>query len=245
MTARDPGLDFDFAGMVDLNDSVPNYDFGLDLRHADLALLRINPRDSVSVLRAQVKAKAAGRSLDDLNGRIRITDAAYRYNDSSVAAREIVVRGENSAHSKFLSLQSDFADVTFRSKTSYREVFRYLRMSAWKYLPMLGTRERAPQHEAAPSAADDYSLLSVEIKRINPLVDAVARGLQVADGSHLRLLFNPATGCRSRPRRTTWSAAGCLPPASASTPRTAATRWLSMPLRRTSTPACSTCATSR
>ena len=193
VTARDPGLDFDFAGMVDLNDSVPNYDFGLDLRHADLALLRINPRDSVSVLRARVKAKAAGRSLDDLNGRIRITDASYRYNDSSVAAREIVVRGENSAHSKFLSLQSDFADVTFRSKTSYREVFRYLRMSAWKYLPMLGTRERASQHEAAPSAADDYSLLSVEIKRINPLVDAVARGLQVADGSHLRLLFNPAS----------------------------------------------------
>ncbi|MEG0498955.1 MAG: hypothetical protein RR522_03675, partial [Alistipes sp.] len=40
--------------------------------------------------------------------------------------------------------------------------------------------------------ADDYSLLSVQIKNINPLVDALSRGLQIADGSQLQLLFNPA-----------------------------------------------------
>ena len=75
ITARDPNLDFDFFGTVDLNDSVPRYDFTMDLRHADLARLHVNRRDSVSQLSGRIVAAAGGRSLDDLNGRIQVTDA--------------------------------------------------------------------------------------------------------------------------------------------------------------------------
>lgn len=194
VTARDPNLDFDFLGAVDFNGSIPRYDFTLDLRRADLAALHINPRDSVSVLAAHVEANASGRSLDDLNGVIRVTDASYRYNDKSVDSRSIEITGENSAHSKFVELRSDFADVTFRSKTSYRTVFRYLGESAWKYLPLIGKGARRVSGAAHETAvADDYSLLSVHIRDFNPVADAVSPGLQIADGASLQLLFNPAS----------------------------------------------------
>ncbi|WP_418992282.1 translocation/assembly module TamB domain-containing protein [Alistipes sp.] len=194
VTSRDPNLDFDFLGSVDLNDSVPRYDFTLDLRRADLARLHINRRDSVSQLSAIVAANASGRSLDDLNGSIEVSDAEYRYNDKRIAAENLTVRGRNSAHSKLIELRSDFADATFRSKTSYRTVFEYLRQSAWKYLPMLRRDTLSKRQRGATTAvADDYSLLSVDIRNINPIADAVSAGLQVADGSSLRLLFNPAS----------------------------------------------------
>ena len=194
ITARDPNLGFNFFGKVDLNDSVPRYDFTLDLKHADLAKLHINQRDSVSQLSAFLEAHAGGRSLDDLNGRIRITDARYRYNDKEVTASEIDVRGENSADSKFVELRSDFADATFRSKTSYRTVFEYLRRSAWRYLPILGRADPGLDSLGRKTAvANDFSLLSVNIRNFNPVADAVAAGLQIADGSSLQLLFNPAS----------------------------------------------------
>ena len=60
ITARDPNLGFNFFGKVDLNDSVPRYDFTLDLKHADLAKLHINQRDSVSRLSAFLEAHAGG-----------------------------------------------------------------------------------------------------------------------------------------------------------------------------------------
>ena len=60
ITARDPNLDFDFSGLVDFNDSIPRYDFTMDLRHADLARLHINRRDSVSQLAARIEANAGG-----------------------------------------------------------------------------------------------------------------------------------------------------------------------------------------
>ena len=193
ITARDRNLDFDFFGSVDLNDTTPFYDFQMELRRADLARLHVNRRDSVSILSGKIKAKASGRSLDDLNGRIQISDARYRYNDRQIEARGMTVTGENSPTSKFVELRSDFADVRFRSKTSYREVFEYLKQSAWKYLPLLPDRRDRAERSAAEqtSPADEYSLISVNIKNINPIADAVAEGLQIADGSSLQLMFNP------------------------------------------------------
>ena len=194
ITARDPNLDFDFFGKVDLNDSVPRYDFTMNLNRADLARLHINRRDSVSQLSAFLVANASGRSLDDLNGSIRLSDARYRYNDKEITASQINIRGENSARSKFVELRSDFADATFRSKTSYRTVFEYLRRSAWRYLPILGRAEPpGDRTDRKTAVANDYSLLSLHIRNFNPIADAVAAGLQIADGSSLQLLFNPAS----------------------------------------------------
>jgi len=213
VTARDPNLDFDFSGLVDFNDSIPRYDFTMDLRHADLARLHINRRDSVSQLAARIEANAGGRSLDDLNGRIHVTDAVYRYNDKRITSKTMTVTGENSARSKLVELRSDFADATFRSKTSYREVFEYLRRSAWKYLPLLRRGEGDPTPRGRKTAvANDYSLLSVNIRHIDPITDAITAGLQIADGSSMQLLSTrPATSFRSRRRRNTSSANACWP----------------------------------
>lgn len=194
VAARDRNLNFDFFGLVDLNDSVPNYDFTLCLNRADLARLRINRRDSVSELSARLVAKGRGGSLDDLNGSIRMTDVRYRYNDREIAAEEITVTGANSDESKLVELRSDFADATFRSKTSYRTVFEYLRRSALRSVPRL--REEEPEGSlmrGRMSVADDFSMLDVELRKANPIADAVVPGLQIADGSSLRMLFNPAS----------------------------------------------------
>lgn len=194
ITAHDPNLDFDFLGMVDLNDSIPRYDFAMDLRRANLTELHINERDSLSQLSARIEAKASGRSLDDLNGTIHVTDATYRYNDKEITSKTMTVSGKNSEHNKLIELRSDFADATFRSKTGYREISHYLRESAWRYLPLLRSAfEETETHERRASFANDFSLFSVLIRHIDPIADAISPGLQIADGSSLQLLFNPAS----------------------------------------------------
>lgn len=73
-------------------------------------------------------------------------------------------------------------------------MFRYLRESARKYLPLLRRGEggkSAAGHQTA--VADDYSLLSVHVRDFNPVADAVSPGLQIAEGASLQLLFNPAS----------------------------------------------------
>jgi len=193
VTSRDENLDFDFAGIAGFDPVAPRYDFRFDLRRADLAELHINRRDSVSVLSARMSARTTGRSLDDMNGEVILSDGFYRYNADTLRVRTVRIQGRNDAQHKYLSLSSDFADATFRSRTSYRSALAYLKASLRKYVPTLYDAEEAKDRSVqATGAVDDYSLLTVDVKRITPLADAVSNGLQVADGSQLRLLFNPA-----------------------------------------------------
>ena len=155
--------------------------------------MHLNRRDSVSVLSALVEARASGRTLDDLNGKVTVGDVVYRYNADTLRTTRLTLDGQNSAGSKYLSLQSEFADATFRSRTDYKTVFEYLRSSLEKYIPLLYDEQKARKRAAgAVSVVDDYSVLSVDVKHFTPVADAVADGLQIADGSQLRLLFNPA-----------------------------------------------------
>lgn len=192
--ARDRNLRFDFRGLLDLNDErMPRYDFALDLEEANLAALGINRRDSVSVLAARIAARAVGRTLDDLNGIIFVRDVSYRYNDRELAADSVVIVGRNSLSDKFIRLRSDFVDADYEGKTSYKEVFAYLQQRFRDYVPMLdGGPGWQAQHPDTVELADGYSQLTVNVRKINPLVNAVSSGLQIADGSRLQLRINPA-----------------------------------------------------
>lgn len=192
--ARDRNLRFDFRGLLDLNDEQrPRYDFALDLEEANLAALGVNRRDSVSVLAARIAARAVGRTLDDLNGIIFVRDVSYRYNDRELAADSVVIVGRNSLSDKFIRLRSDFVDADYEGKTSYKEVFAYLQQRFRDYVPTLdGGPGWQAQHPDTVELADGYSQLTVNVRKINPLVNAVSSGLQIADGSRLQLRINPA-----------------------------------------------------
>lgn len=192
--ARDRNLRFDFRGLLDLNDEQrPRYDFALDLEEANLAALGVNRRDSVSVLAARIAARAVGRTLDDLNGIIFVRDISYRYNDRELAADSVVIVGRNSLSDKFIRLRSDFVDADYEGKTSYKEVFAYLQQRFRDYVPTLdGGPGWQAQHPDTVELADGYSQLTVNVRKINPLVNAVSPGLQIADGSQLLLRINPA-----------------------------------------------------
>ena len=192
--ARDRNLRFDFRGLLDLNDEQrPRYDFALDLEEANLAARGVNRRDSVSVLAARIAARAVGRTLDDLNGIIFVRDVSYRYNDRELAADSVVIVGRNSLSDKFIRLRSDFVDADYEGKTSYKEVFAYLQQRFRDYVPTLdGGPGWQAQHPDTVELADGYSQLTVNVRKINPLVNAVSPGLQIADGSQLLLRINPA-----------------------------------------------------
>lgn len=194
VSSPDPNIDFDFDGMLDFNDSVPHYDFALELRKADLAKLNLNKRDSISVLAANVRAAGSGTSLDDLNGRIGIEDVLYIYNADTLRTGAMTVTGRNSPDSKNIELRSDFADADFRSRTSYKELFPQVKKMLEVYMPTLAPRTRADDGEeqaTVPAVASNYSLLKLEIKDNIDLPGILLPGLAVADGTKLSLTFNP------------------------------------------------------
>ena len=191
-------LVFDFDGMMSVDGDVPEYDFCLDLDRADLRMLGFNRRDSLSVLSAHIDAEGSGRSLDDLNGRIEIEDARYRYNADTASSRRILIEGRNTASDKNVRLTSDLADASFIGRSSYKEAFAYLSQSLHDYIPSFfepsAKAKTKLSRDSGAAPPDAFSMLDVRLKNFNAVADAVSPGLQLADNTQMKLMFNPASG---------------------------------------------------
>ncbi len=198
---RNRALDFDFNGLVALKEGLPEYDFCLNLKSADLSALGINKRDSISNLRAHIDAIGSGQTLDDLNGSITIEDARYIHNADTVFSNSFRIDGNNTPDSRLIRLESDIADVSFTSRESYRDALLYFRHCLRSYIPNFFGEPTTdePEYEdlfaatgdSATISEDNYSILKVEIKNFNPVADAISDGLQIADSTNLYFMFDP------------------------------------------------------
>ncbi len=181
-------IDFKLKGSADLNYKNPVYDFELSVDDADLQAMNVNKRDSISRVGFNASLYAVGRTLDDMNGSLTIDKGRYMYNADTLSSGQIKLAARNVDNRRSLELTSDFADVTFTGPTSYAEIISYLKAAMSKYLPGLN------YDTVYESVGEDggYSALSATVKDIDPLLNAITEGLQIAPGSKLNFMMNPA-----------------------------------------------------
>ncbi|MBO7342925.1 MAG: hypothetical protein J6U45_02650, partial [Alistipes sp.] len=181
-------LRFALSGMADMNNAQPMYDLRLAVDEADLHAMNVNQRDTTSLLGFNAELYAVGRTLDDLNGTLTIDGGRYIYDADTLLTSPIRLTADNDSRQRSLSFTSDFADATFTGPTSYADVVRYLQTAMAKYLP--GIQSKAAYKGDGQGG---YSALSVTVKEIDPLLNAISEGLQLARGSHLNFVMNPSS----------------------------------------------------
>ena len=195
ISSQDENLKFDFDGQLAFNDTVPAYNFALQLYHADLHKLNFNKRDSISVVRGSLAALGSGLSLDNMNGEATVSHMVYVNQLDTVRTGDIRFVAQNNADSKQLHMYSSFADIEFKGKLGYKNLFSYFTNSLVNYLPSLKDtpRRRAKQRaEASPVASvDSYYLLRVDVKEANNVAGIFLPGLELAENTQLSFLFNP------------------------------------------------------
>lgn len=188
ITDKNSPLDIDIAGTANFNYHEPLFDFTVDLKDADLHAMNINKRDSVSRLSLRANVYAMGRDIDNLNGRVIVNRGRYIYNADTLSSSIVELTAQSDKSRRSLELVSDFADATFTGPTSYADLAKYLQEAMRKYLPGL-----ADEDERYAGSDLGYSALSLRVKNIDPLLDAVAEGLELARGTKLDFTMNPAT----------------------------------------------------
>ena len=118
---------------------------------------------------------------------------------------------QNNAERKQLGMYSSFADVEFRGRLGYKNLFSYFTNTLVTYLPSLDetSRRRRAERPEKPQAAtvDNYYLVKVDVKEANNVAGIFLPGLELAEGTKLSFLFNPQSDIFSPVRPTTSSAA--------------------------------------
>ena len=182
-------LQFALKGEADLNGDRPVYDFHLKVDDADLNAMNVNKRDSISHLALDAEMYAMGRNLDEMSGSLDIHEAEYRYNVDTLRSQNLRLISHSSESHRELNFSSEFADATFTGPTSYSDLGKYMMSALHKYLPHLGIKTE--DYISEGGAESGYSALSVKVKQIDPLLNAVAQDVHIANGSTLNFTMNP------------------------------------------------------
>ena len=184
-------FDFTLEGEADLNGEKPVYDFNLKVDDADLNAMNVNKRDSVSHISFDATLYAVGRNLDEMSGTLDISNGMYRYNADTLATSSIRLTSQSSEDRRQLNLSSDYVEATFTGSTSYADLGSYMKSAMQKYLPNLAVEKDLYIHKADEQGG--YSALSLKAKNIDPLLEAIAKDVHVANGSTLNFTMNPLT----------------------------------------------------
>ncbi len=198
LAARDTALTADLAASLDRTEATPRLAVDLDLGRADLAAMRVDRADSVSLLSGRLKARVSGAGLDQANGTVEVADIAYRSGDGEATSPLVTLTARSNADGKMLSLTSDPVDAQFRSRTGYRDMFSYLGGFLQRYIPLPGLREATgelmPPGGGDPAAMSNYSIVTLNLKNMEPILDALAPGSSIGRQTSGRFMFNPYTG---------------------------------------------------
>lgn len=194
----DPNLDFKFNGLLDFSAGIPAYNFNLDLKQADLHAIGLNKRDTVSVLSGRIMADGFGDTIDNLDAIIVLDNLRYiNHRDTTIAENAIRIEAANNENSKSLNVTSDYFDLSFKGVHSYYELFNYIKKSSGRFIPALmptiaGSSAETKRVKNGVESADDYYVITLDVKKANNLANIFVPSLTLADGSKLSFIFNPS-----------------------------------------------------
>ena len=199
ISSEDENSGFMLYAMADRRGNVPHYGLSFNVERADLAKLGINRRDSVSQLSASMGIDLVGRGLDDFVGYVSIADVDYLYPQGEVNTGSMHLDVSGGEDIRTLHLESDFFNVQYQSRSSYRDVIDYLYNALKHYVPLLydGSAEedfagRTINYE------DDYTILKIKTHEdANTLFKAVVGNLVMAPGTQAMIMLNPGANLLS------------------------------------------------
>ncbi len=194
LDAQTEPLALNLRAEADLSASEPLYRANLDLQRADLAAMRINRRDSISLLSLRLDGEVRARSMDDLAGNIVIHDARYQYPDSLILVDRLTLSALEEGSEHKLRMNSPFASADVSSTAGYKEAFSNLKGALVPYLPDLYREQTVADHSAKPFTADDFTRVELRLNHMTPIARAVFGGVEVADNTQLDLDHRPASG---------------------------------------------------
>lgn len=181
------------GAMTKMNDGTPVYSAVAKLNRANLSALNLNRRDSVAMLSAAISLEAQGATLDQMDGRVDIANAQYKYNDKELTSDLVEFVVNSNEDIRKISLTSDFLDALFESRCSYKDVAYYLSTLLAQYLPQMFDDTTLNDIESKEEEIKNkVALLSVTAKDISPLLSCFAEGVDVAPNSTVKVYMDPA-----------------------------------------------------
>lgn len=182
---NDPNLMLDFNGAVNFPGQSEDklLDFRAGIRHANLHAINLDRRGEVSNLSLKISSDYAGNNTDGTKGCIRISDIILENDGGTNHIGDINVIMNSKGNEYSLSMNSEFADASFKGGESFGTFISDLQaISIARHLPSL----YKDGGESLTFSGGEYEA-GIDFHDSRKLLAFAMPGLYIADSTSFRL----------------------------------------------------------
>lgn len=180
---HDPNLDFIFQGIFGRSAKRDSYyDFFADVAYADLAALKLDKRDSISVISFKTTANYTQKLDGEILGKISVKSIEYKNKNGEFNIGDISIQSLTNQENFNISLKSGFANATY-SGSDFISGFveKVIRTSVYRHIPsLLSKREWSINVDKSK-----HYKLDVHILDTRAISELLLPGFKIADKSSL------------------------------------------------------------
>lgn len=126
LVINDPNVNLEFDGKADLMGAVPKYNFRANVQNVSLLALHLSKAD-IS-FKGDVVADFAGKNIDDLEGRVAVTDLTVTRDEESSIMREITISSsEDKLGQKKINIEADNLEANLEGTFSLLKLPKLLK----------------------------------------------------------------------------------------------------------------------
>jgi hypothetical protein len=190
IAVRDQNIRMDILGRFDLGQTLPEFDFTMNLANAGLHRLNLVTSDTLFRASALITATFKGNNIDNLDGDLRLINSTLENSNGKISIYDFLIRSEKNEGVPLLSLRSDFADAEVRGE----HTFAALGIAAKSILAGLFPSKFAlPAATPAGENMSNQFSFNARIKNIDKLNEFFSTGVSIASGSTLSGFFSDST----------------------------------------------------
>jgi len=187
----DPNIRMNFEGNMDFSGEVPNYNFTADVARARPHFLNLGIEDPNSFASFLVEIDMTGRTLDQLNGGVRLVNSLFERKGEQVQLYDMNLFARNTRDTSYILIESELFDASMWGQYRLSELPASFRSLADEFINLV------PGRDLPPDSSNHFSY-HIDFKRVNPILDFFYPKLQIGEGSQIQGKYDPLAGiCNS------------------------------------------------
>ncbi len=174
----DPNIRMDFLGRMDFSGEVPMYNFTADVARSRPHFLNLGVEDPNTFASFRIETDITGRTLDELNGEVRLVNSLFERNEDQVQLYDVRLKALSTPDTTSLEIRSELFDASIDGKFRLSTLPAALENMADFYVNLLPGQN--PEMDTI-----NHFIYHANLYHVNPILDFFFPDLQIADRSHI------------------------------------------------------------
>ncbi len=137
VNVNDQNIKLDFLGRFDFSDTIPDYNFTLNVADAKLFPLNIDKKDTSSTLSFSLKTNIKGSKLDNIEGELNLFDTKLLKRNEIINIADLSLEVKKIKDNKELILRSDLLDIEVTGKYYFSKIVNSFKDFIFFYIPSI------------------------------------------------------------------------------------------------------------